>query len=165
MEKSLKNIIHGSGMKMRIELLAFEKQFLVLSMQGKTLGDWGHQQTKTKLQYVGRIPHLFPCQRWQINNGADCDWNYEGRIVRTMEKCTLDLSMNVYLIINSWQQKTRTLKFNINQKKSFGFQSHHKRGGSRLNWSAIQPRYLRNIKIRSIRISTKLNHQYFVLTC
>ena len=34
-----------------------------------------------------------------------------------MEKCTLDLSMNVYLIINSWQQKTRTLKFNINQKK------------------------------------------------
>ena len=35
-----------------------------------------------------------------------------------MEKCTLDLSMNVYLIINSWQQKTRTLKFNINQKKN-----------------------------------------------
>ena len=62
MEKSLKNITHGSGMKMKIELLAFEKQFLV-PMQGKTLGDWGHQQTKTKLQYVGRIPHLFPCQR------------------------------------------------------------------------------------------------------
>ena len=150
---------------MRIELLAFEKQFLVLSMQGKTLGDWGHQQTKTKLQYVGRIPHLFPCQRWQINNGADCDWNYEGRIVRTMEKCTLDLSMNVYLIINSWQQKTRTLKFNINQKKSFGFQSHHKRGGSRLNWSAIHPRYLGNIKFRFWIISTLYSLANFCEDC
>ena len=48
---------------------------------------------KEKLEDTRQIARLSCCQRWQVNNEVDCAQNYEGRMARTMEKCTLDLQI------------------------------------------------------------------------
>ena len=63
---------------------------------------------------MGRIAHLFFWQRWQVDNEVDCAQNYEGRIARTMEKCTPDQQIVFQWCVfnDTWQQK-----LNINKEQ------------------------------------------------